>query len=151
MVSDVSRGSVRDLAGRPVIRYHLEDDDVRRLRRGIELLAELYRAAGAQAILYPVEGAPDGPLPSELRAHDLKLMAFHPLGTARADARPDRGVVDADLELHGAKGVYVADASVIPSSLGVNPQITIMALATRLAYHLLDKPVPEWCDTQPSV
>jgi choline dehydrogenase-like flavoprotein len=52
-------------------------------------------------------------------------------------------VVDADLELHGAKGVYVADASVIPSSLGVNPQITIMALATRLAYHLLDKPAPE--------
>ena len=143
MVSDVSRGSVRSLAGRPAIRYHLEDDDVRRLRRGIELLAELYRAAGARAILYPVERAPDGPLPSDLQAHDLTLMAFHPLGTARADARPDRGVVDANLELHGVKGVYVADASAIPSSLGVNPQITIMALATRLAYHLLDKPAPE--------
>jgi choline dehydrogenase-like flavoprotein len=70
-------------------------------------------------------------------------MAFHPLGTARADARPDRGVVDEDLEMHDAKGVYLADASVVPSSLGVNPQITIMALSTRLAYHLLDKPAPE--------
>ena len=143
MVSDVSRGSVRELAGRPQIRYHLEREDVLRLRRGIELLGELYRAAGARRILYPVEGAPEGTLPPELRADQLTLMAFHPLGTARADARPDRGVVDEDLELHGAKGVYVADASVVPSSLGVNPQITIMALSTRLAYHLLDKPAPE--------
>jgi choline dehydrogenase-like flavoprotein len=70
-------------------------------------------------------------------------MAFHPLGTARADARPDRGVVDGDLRLHGAAGVYVADASAVPSALGVNPQITIMALATRLAFHLLGSPPPE--------
>jgi choline dehydrogenase-like flavoprotein len=69
-------------------------------------------------------------------------MAFHPLGTARADARPAHGVVGPDLKLHGAEGVYVADGSVVPSSIGVNPQITIMALATRLAYHLLDKPAP---------
>ena len=76
---------------------------------------------------------------ADLRASDLTLMAFHPLGTARADARPDHGVVDGDLKLHDADGVYVADGSVVPSSLGVNPQITIMALATRLAYRLLGK------------
>ena len=70
-------------------------------------------------------------------------MAFHPLGTARADARPITASSTGDLRLHGMEGVWVADASVIPSSLGVNPQITIMALATRLAYHLLDKPAPD--------
>ena len=64
-------------------------------------------------------------------------MAFHPLGTARADARPEHGVVNGDLRLHDMENVWVADASVIPSSIGVNPQITIMALATRLAYSLL--------------
>ena len=64
-------------------------------------------------------------------------MAFHPLGTARADADPSRGVVDGDLRLHGVEGLYVCDASAVPSSLGVNPQITIMALATRLAFGLL--------------
>jgi len=41
------------------------------------------------------------------------------------------------------ENVWVSDASVIPSSIGVNPQITIMALATRLAYQLLDKPAPD--------
>ena len=73
----------------------------------------------------------------------MTLMAFHPLGTARADARPDHGVVDQRLKLHDADGIYVADGSVVPSSLGVNPQITIMSLATRLAYDLLGKPAPD--------
>jgi choline dehydrogenase-like flavoprotein len=47
-------------------------------------------------------------------------------------------VVDGELRLHGTDGVYVADGSVIPSALGVNPQLTIMALATRLSLGLLD-------------
>src|SRR5204862_2511814 len=79
----------------------------------------------------------------EARPRHLTLAAFHPLGTARADGRPGRGVVDGDLALRGVEGVYVADGSVVPSSIGVNPQITIMALATRLAYHLLGNPAPE--------
>ena len=144
MVSDVSRGSVRERAGRPEIRYDLVQEDVDAFRRGIELLAELYRAAGATPGLPAARrGSPRDRCPRDLRAHDLTLMAFHPLGTARADARPAHGVVDGDLKLHGVEGVYVADASVVPSSLGVNPQITIMALATRLAYHLLGKPAPD--------
>ena len=137
MVSDRSRGSVRERAGRLVVRYDLGREDVQAFARGIELLAELYRAAGAREVYLPVTGSPAG-----LRARDLTLMAFHPLGTARADARPDRGVVDGDLKVHGVEGLYVADASAVPSSLGVNPQITIMALATRLAYGLLDKAPP---------
>ena len=43
---------------------------------------------------------------------------------------------DADLAVHGTQGVHVADGSAVPGPLGVNPQITIMALATRLATHL---------------
>jgi choline dehydrogenase-like flavoprotein len=149
MVSDVSRGSVRERAGRVEIRYDLGDEDVATFKRGVELLCELYAAAGAEVLFPPLEGL--GELrPDELsrlsarqvRAGDLTLMAFHPLGTARADARPQHGVVDSDLKLHSADGVYVSDGSVVPSSIGVNPQITIMALATRLAYHLLDAPPP---------
>ena len=145
MVSDLSRGSVRERFGRPEIRYDLNADDTLAFKRGIELLCELYFEAGAHTVFPPVEhvGALTRyePMP-DLKPHHLTLMAFHPLGTARADARPGHGVVDADLKLHDAEGVYVADGSVVPSSLGVNPQITIMALASRLAYRLLGKPAP---------
>jgi choline dehydrogenase-like flavoprotein len=149
MVSDRSRGLVRRRAGRVEIRYDLVGEDVERFRRGIELLTELYWAAGARRVFLPVrehaELTKPDPRPlrgAQLRAADLTLMGFHPLGTARADASPARGVVDAELALHGVEGVYVADGSVVPSALGVNPQITIMALSTRLAFRLLGKPPP---------
>src|SRR4051812_6371797 len=150
MVSDTSRGSVRALPGTGLhISYELNDEDLRTFKRGIELLVECYWAAGAEEVYPPVEGIGvlrDGDLETlrnhSLRPHELTLMAFHPMGTARADARPAHGVVDCDLKLYGVEGVYVSDASVMPSSLGVNPQITVMALATRLAYQLLDKAPP---------
>jgi choline dehydrogenase-like flavoprotein len=139
MVSDSSRGSVRRIGRRPVIRYDLVDADVEKFRLGMSCLDELLRAAGAREVFLPL--AP-GVSPERLRARDLRLMAFHPLGTARADARPDRGVVDGRLGVHGVDGLYVADGSVVPTAPGVNPQLTIMALATRLAFDLLQTPCP---------
>jgi choline dehydrogenase-like flavoprotein len=136
MVSDSSRGSVRAVAGRPLIRYDLTNADLRRFRIGIARMRELFEAAGAREIFLPL---PSGVAPERARLRDLKLMAFHPLGTARADARPTHGVIDGELALHGVHGVYVADGSAVPSSLGVNPQLTIMALATRLAFCLLGR------------
>jgi choline dehydrogenase-like flavoprotein len=139
MVSDTSRGEVRSFAGRPLIRYDLDDADLARFRTGLARIEQLFLNAGAREVYLPL---PPGVRPERARKLDLRLMAFHPLGTARADARAARGVVDWDLRVHGVQGLYVADGSVVPSSLGVNPQITIMALATRLAYHLLDRPCP---------
>lgn len=138
MVSDSSRGSVRSLAGRPLIRYDLAHADLHRFRVGLARMRELFQAAGAREVYLPL---PEGVSPERARLRDLKLMAFHPLGTARADARPTHGVIDGDLALHGVRGVYVADGSAVPSSLGVNPQMTIMALATRLAFSLLGEEV----------
>ena len=149
MVSDLSRGSVRTRGGRVEIRYDVCREDVATLVKGIELLARLYWEAGAERVFLPVAGGTEQLEPSDaplagrdLRPSDFTLMAFHPLGTARADADPDRGVVGPDLAVHGVEGLYVSDASAVPSSLGVNPQITIMALATRLAYSLLGKAAP---------
>jgi choline dehydrogenase-like flavoprotein len=143
MVSDSSRGRVHLGAGRssrPLIRYDLAEEDVAKFRVGLRRLQELFEAAGAREVYLPL--AP-GVAPEGLRARDLKLLAFHPLGTARADADPARGVLDSDLRVHGVRGLHVADGSVMPSSLGVNPQLTIMALATRLAFHLLGRAVPD--------
>jgi choline dehydrogenase-like flavoprotein len=147
MVSDLSRGRVRRRGPFVEIRYDLNRDDTATFKRAIELLCELYWAAGARVIYPPIEGIAelrDGDL-DRIRSHDLRpsqltLLAFHPLGTARADARPDAGVVDEDLRVRGTENLYVADGSAVPSSIGVNPQITIMALATRLAFKLLGRP-----------
>jgi choline dehydrogenase-like flavoprotein len=149
MVSDTSRGRVRELLGSPQIAYDLNASDTATFKRGLELLADLYWEAGAREIMLPIAGLPtltdgdSGPLRrAEVRASQLTVMAFHPLGTARAGADPKRSVVDPDLRLHGVEGLHVADGSAVPSSLGVNPQITIMSLATRLAFHLLGRPLP---------
>jgi choline dehydrogenase-like flavoprotein len=139
MVSDTTRGAVHVIGGRPVIRYDLHRDDLRKFRVGLARLEQLLRAAGAREVFLPL---PSGVTPDRARRRDLKLMAFHPLGTARADARPTHGVVDGRLAFHGLEGVYVADGSVVPSALGVNPQLTIMALATRLAFDLLEAECP---------
>ncbi|WP_354701800.1 GMC family oxidoreductase [Paraconexibacter sp. AEG42_29] len=150
MVHDTARGSVRRRAGQTVIRYDLHPDDAARFQRGMAVLAEIFFAVGAREVVVPLAGVPTlrggdvGPLTTaRIRPRDVSAMAFHPLGTARAGADPATSVVDPDLRMHGIDGLHVCDGSAVPSSLGVNPQITIMALATRLAYHLLGKPAPE--------
>ncbi len=146
MVSDASRGRVQLARGqaRDPLRARARPTWPQ-FRLGLARLQELFVAAGAREVYLPL---PAGVEPERARVRDLKLMAFHPLGTARADARAAHGVVDGDLALHGVRGVYVADGSVVPSALGVNPQLTIMALATRLAFGLLGRAVPPPTDTE---
>ncbi|HMJ37071.1 MAG TPA: GMC family oxidoreductase [Baekduia sp.] len=149
MICDTSRGRVSTgrlgrRTNRPLVRYELGPSDVATVQRGVERLAELLFAAGAHRVILPLAGVPElqggdlGPLRRH-RAHagELKMMAFHPLGTARMAARPADGVLDADGAVHGVAGLSVCDGSAVPSALGVNPQLTIMALAARLADHLL--------------
>lgn len=65
--------------------------------------------------------------------------AFHPAGTTRMSLRPEDGVVDADLAVHGVAGLYVSGASVFPIAGYVNPTLTIVALSLRLADHLASR------------
>jgi len=148
MIRDRSRGRVgvgriARRIGTPVLHYNVGPEDTALLWRGVERLAELLFAAGAKRVMTPINGVrelTDGDLTplraAAPRAERLKLMAFHPLGTARMAARREHGVLDADGRVHGVAGLYVADGSAVPTALGVNPQLTIMALATRLGHHL---------------
>jgi choline dehydrogenase-like flavoprotein len=140
LVEDTSRGSVHGLRGQPVIRYWLSDRDVSHIKRGLDVLAQIFFAAGARRVHFPVAGfdvlgADDLPAfrRARLRPWDLDLSAYHPLGTARMGRDPASSVVGPDHELHDVAGLYVVDGSAVPTALGVNPQITIMALATRAA------------------
>lgn len=60
-------------------------------------------------------------------------VTAHILGGAVMGRSADEGVVDTDHQVFGHPGLYVADASVIPANLGVNPSLTITALAERFA------------------
>ncbi|MBV8760627.1 MAG: GMC family oxidoreductase [Deltaproteobacteria bacterium] len=141
LVEDTSRGSVSTIAGQPVIRYWLSDRDVAHIKRGLDVLAQIYFAAGARRVHCPVAGfevleSADDLVRlrrANLRAWDLDLSAYHPLGTARMGADPASSVVNADHQVHDTPGLYVVDGAAVPTSLGVNPQVTIMALATRAA------------------
>ena len=69
----------------------------------------------------------------------VDLSAYHPLGTTRMGVDPLQSVVDMDLRVRGAPRLVVCDGGVIPSSLGVNPQLIIMALSLRAAEALADR------------
>ncbi|MCU1276915.1 MAG: oxidoreductase, partial [bacterium] len=142
MIEDVSRGRVRrGPGGRPLITYSLVEHDVARLKRAVEILGRVYFAAGARHVFPLVHGFDELHSPADLerfrhaklRARDFEISAYHPLGTARMGRDPRRSVVGADHQVHDTPGCYVVDGSVVPSSPAVNPQVTIMALATRAA------------------
>lgn len=147
MVSDTSRGRVRLIRDHAVVTYNLGDEDVGRLQRGVDHLSRIFFAAGARTVLTPFHGHEE--LRShddltklrgaKLRASDITLAAHHPLGTARMGRSAASSVVDADHQVHGTPGLYVIDGSVVPTALGVNPQVTIMAMATRAAERLAQK------------
>ena len=141
MVEDTSRGRVRNVRGQPVITYMLNDRDVARLKRGVEILARVFLAAGAKAVYPMVHGFAEVRNEADLgrfrhhnlSARDFELTAYHPLGTARMGPDPSSSVVDSNNQAHDVPGLYIVDGSSVPSSIAVNPQVTIMALATRAA------------------
>lgn len=141
LISDTSSGRVFAAGRRPLIWYWMNRDDVRRLTRAISIVARVFFAAGATEV-YPgvrqrsiLRSLREAEELEQLPAHaaDLDMMAFHPMGTARMGRDPARAAVAPSGEVHGVPGLYVADASLFPTSTRVNPQLTIMAVATRTA------------------
>ncbi len=148
MVSDDSRGSVKPgPRGRPMIYYWVGKKERARLAKGVAMMSRIFLAAGATEV-YPgmhghrvVYGARDlAKLERRVpAATDFTLMGFHPLGTARMATSSSRGVVDSDHQVFGHVGLFIADGSVVPSSVAVNPQVTIMAMSTRAADRIAEK------------
>ncbi|WP_437572509.1 FAD-dependent oxidoreductase [Sorangium sp. So ce542] len=142
MIKDSSRGEVRPgLGGTPLVLYTMNPEDVARMQRGIELLCEVFLAAGARRVLPLVAGCDEVNGPEDLerlkgrqiKAGDIDVAAFHPLGTCRIGVDPRSSCLGPDHQAHDVAGLYVCDGSAIPSSLGVNPQMTIMAMSLRAA------------------
>lgn len=153
-LSDRSQGRV-GLGNGGALRasYKLTRQDADRLAFGIARAAEIHFAAGA-AEVYPniprVGVLRPGQLAefeaTRVKPAELRLEAFHPMGTARIHREPAQGVCAADGSVYGTRGLYVADASLFPTSVGVNPMMTIIAFAKQvsrgIATAAADRPAP---------
>ena len=140
MVADRGVGSVSSVRGETLVRYTIDRADIARLMVALEAMGRLLFAAGAVEVLTGLPGAPTvtslPALQEVLRnsnPRSLHLAAFHPTGTAAAGANEQLCPVDEHGRLRGVDGVWVADASILPSSPEVNPQLSIMALALAVA------------------
>jgi choline dehydrogenase-like flavoprotein len=134
MIADEPSGRVFGSRA-PIVSYRLAKADERRLAIAIEAMARVMLAAGADDVDLG-GGAPAVRSEAELEAampqlnvRRLRLAGFHPSGTAAGGSDSARHPVDPEGRLRGVNGVWVADGSVLPSCPGVNPQISIMAIA----------------------
>ncbi len=134
MIADEPSGRVFGSRA-PIVSYRLAKADERRLYVAIEAMARVMLAAGATDVELG-GGAPAVHSEAELEAamqrldvRRLRLAGFHPSGTAAAGSDPSRHPVDPQGRLRGIEGVWVADGSILPSCPGVNPQVSIMAMA----------------------
>ena len=144
LLRDRGSGSVsvrRD--GSTRVSYRVAEGDVRLLRRGVEGAAAVLEAAGATRVFTgharPVAYEPgrDGDRARLLRDADAvgwgpgrcATFSFHQMGSARMGASPATSVADPSGETWEVRGLVVADASGFPTASGVNPMITVEALA----------------------
>lgn len=145
MITDNTSGRIIFLGkgiGIPV--YNLDSKTVQNLKDSALLLADIFLRAGAKRIYTPIQRfeklltREDRKRLEEaaLKPADFKLSAYHPLGTCRMGSSPENSVVSHFGEVWGRENLYVADGSVIPGPLGVNPQVTIMANSLRIAKHI---------------
>ena len=148
LLEDTSRGRVRvPPIGPPIVTYQLNDYDAQRLKRGTILLCELLLAAGARTIHLPFAGVTPITSPDQLRtlaARDIpkramELVTVHVMGTARMGRDRNASVTNSFGRVHDTTGLFVCDASLFPSPIGINPAETIQALATRTAAHVLER------------
>lgn len=148
MVHDETSGEVLvDGEGRPVLRYAMSPADVVQLAKGLAACARILLAAGAREVTIPAIPPRRVSTMAELdaldfsfaRPHSVPLSAVHPMGTMRMGDNPRTSVVRSTGEHHQLGGLFVADGSLFPTSLGGPPQISIYAFALHLAPYVIER------------
>ena len=153
LIRDRSTGVVRlDQGGRPIVDYRPGDAEAALLKQGMAETARILHAAGAKGIstvhtsplafgdsanagrrFRDIEALCAAIAASKVRDNHCGLFSAHQMGTCRMGLDPRSAVCDERGEVHGVRGLFIADASAFPGSCGVNPMVTIMALAHHTA------------------
>ena len=148
LVHDESAGRVRlGAGGRIRIDYEPDAGDRAQLALGLREGARILLAAGAERVVVPYEASPllirsEADLSQVdargVPAGSIALTAVHPMGTLRMGDDPRRAVVDSRGEHHAVRGLFVADGSLFPTSLGGPPQLSIYTFARHVARRVVE-------------
>jgi choline dehydrogenase-like flavoprotein len=149
VVGTESNGSVKTtLTGGMKLEYSPSDGDFDKLKKGVRLACKIGLRAGALRALPSTFRMLEVNSESELDLidseigddSDISVNSSHPQGGNPMSSDPKKGVVDPTFRVYGTENVYVCDASVFPSSITVNPQLTVMALAAYAADAIAGSP-----------
>jgi choline dehydrogenase-like flavoprotein len=135
------------LLGGPDVIYTPTTGDLAKMGKALRLLADILFEAGATRVMLNTWGYEELKRGDDLdrivevvnRPNYLALGTGHPQGGNAISDDPKRGVVDPGFRVHGYENLFVCDASVFPSSLTVNPQLTVMGLAHYAAGRISDR------------
>lgn len=146
LIHDHNVGRVHLDADKKVIEYQLADADFETMKASIRAAAKLYLAAGAKRVYLPTvvkfsvtADADIDPALATLKNEpfSFRMVSYHPQGTMRMGADPRQSVVNPFGETHDVKALYVADASLFPTSILVNPQMTVYGISNYIADQML--------------
>jgi choline dehydrogenase-like flavoprotein len=119
MVNDENNGTAWvDDSGRDRYSFAFNPSERERIEHSLRFAERVLEASGAERVLH------------------TGVLSTHVQGGCRMGSDPERSVVDAHGESHDIRRLFVGDSSVLPRTLSVNPSLTIMALASRLADHI---------------
>jgi choline dehydrogenase-like flavoprotein len=147
LVEDTGFGRIYPAPGGGIfMSYFINEHDFQMALRGVALCARAQFESGARKVLLPFSGLHELRSADEIpkifthrpKPSELELFSVHIMGTCRISGSARDGVVDANGESHDIKNLFIADASVFPTSIGLNPMETIMALATKSAAYIAE-------------
>jgi choline dehydrogenase-like flavoprotein len=156
LTRDKGEGTVTvDRAGEPVVEYIVSAYDRKHILHGLRQGARIHLAAGAERVI-SLQNKPTDlkrsadeaiqrqrlrTLDRQMERHGLdanRILMFsaHQMGTCRMGANPRTSVTDEHHQVHGVKGLFICDGSVFPTASGVNPMLSIMALAHKASQYI---------------
>ena len=142
LIHDQNVGTVGWKDGQKHIHYEVADADFEAMKKGLVATCRILFAAGATKLYLPTSNRSVIERPEDVEAAisalrnepaRYKYTSFHPQGTCRMGADPRKTVVNPHGETHDVKRLYVADASLLPTSIGYNPSETVYALASYIS------------------
>lgn len=148
LIHDRNVGEINAGKSGTEIGYAIDDRDFPAMLAAIRAAAKVHFAAGATCVYLPTVKPMRANSMTQVehlltqvsnQPHTFRMVSYHPQGTCRMGADAKTSVVNGFGECHDVKGLHVVDASLFPSSIMVNPQVTVYTLSSYITDQLLQR------------